>query len=260
MCSCLFILNLNPVLLDLGFLQIRYYSLAYIIGFLLAYYVLYKAAKSKKVENLTEESVEDFMIYLILGVIIGGRLGYFIFYDPSTFWTQPLEVLKIWLGGMSFHGGLIGGIIGYYFFRKKHNIKFYDLADIISLPLAFALVLGRIANFINGELWGTISNAPWCVKFQDVEGCRHPSQLYEALKNFIIFGVLFFMNKKVFPRGTLFWAFVTLYGLGRFIVDFYRVPTTLIAGIPIGQILNFAMIFVGGYFLYKINKTKTFIK
>ncbi|NQU98822.1 prolipoprotein diacylglyceryl transferase [Candidatus Woesearchaeota archaeon] len=243
---------MNPVLLKLGFLEIRYYSLVYIIGFLLAYFVLIKAVKSKKVKNLTKAAAEDFMVYLILGSIIGGRLFHFIFFNPSVIWTDPLEILFIWHGGISFHGGLIGAVVGYYFFRKKYDVKFYDLADLLMIPFAFTLFLGRIANFINGELWGTVTNVNWCVQFQGVEGCRHPSQLYEAAKNLVIFGVLWFMkDMKKLKKGMIFWSFVLMYGLLRFIVNFWRDVDR-----EMGQILSLIMVVIAVYFLFKLKNSK----
>jgi len=252
----MFIHNIDPVLIRLGFLEIRYYSLVYIIGFLLAYYVLWNAAKSKKVKNLTKDAVENFMIYLILGSIIGGRLGHFIFYNPSIFWTNPLEILFIWHGGISFHGGIIGAVIGTFLFKKKHKVAFYDLADLLMIPFAFTLFLGRIANFINGELWGTVTNVKWCVQFPDVEGCRHPSQLYEAAKNLVISGVLWFMKDlKKLKKGMIFWSFVLLYGVLRFVVNFWRDDSRFL-GISMGQFLSLIMVVLAVIFLFRLRKNK----
>ncbi|MBU1200965.1 MAG: prolipoprotein diacylglyceryl transferase [Nanoarchaeota archaeon] len=252
----MFIHNINPVLVKLGFLEIRYYSLVYIIGFLVTYYILLKLAKKKKIKNLTKEGVEDFMIYFILGSIIGGRVLDFLFYNPSVFWTNPLEILYIWHGGMSFHGGLIGAITGAFLFIKKHKVEFYDLADIIVLPLSFFLFLGRIANFINGELWGTVTNVSWCVKFQGVEDCRHPSQLYEAAKNLAIFGFLMFFKKRKLKKGVIFWNFVLLYGALRFITNIWREDSRFL-GLSMGQYLSLAMVILAGIYLYRINSAKT---
>ena len=247
----MFIHNLNPVLLSIGPLEIRYYSLVYILGFLLAYWVLYKVAKDKKVKNLTTQAVDDFMVYLILGTIIGGRLFHFIFYDPSVIWTNPLEILMIWHGGMAFHGGLIGALIGYWLFNKKHKVAFYDIADILMMPLAFALFLGRIANFINGELWGTVTNVKWCVVFPQADNlCRHPSQLYEAFYSLGIFFILWFEKARFkLQKGTIFWSFVLMYGLFRFIANFWRDVDAVT-----GQILSFIMVVVAVVFLVKLRK------
>jgi len=247
--------NMNPVLLNLGFLQIRYYSLVYIVGFLVTYYLLLKVAEKKIVKNLTKDAVEDFIIYLIFGTIIGGRVLDFVFYNPSIIWTNPLEILYIWHGGMSFHGGLIGAVIGTFLFTKKHKVEFYDIADIIVLPLSFFLFLGRIANFINGELWGTVTNVPWCVNFPGVEGCRHPSQIYEAIKNLAIFGFLMFFRKRKLKKGVMFWTFVLLYGTLRFLTNFFRDDTRWF-GLSMGQYLSLAMFIVAIVFLYRINRHK----
>ncbi|MFC2134057.1 prolipoprotein diacylglyceryl transferase [Bacteroidota bacterium] len=252
----MFIHNINPVLLKLGFLEIRYYSLAYIIGFLIAYFVLLQVAKENKVKNLTKDSVEDFMIYLILGSVIGGRVLNFVFYQPQVFWTNPLEILMIWHGGMSFHGGLIGAIIGYFLFRRKHKVAFYDLADNLMIPLAFALFLGRIANFINGELWGTITNASWCVEFRGAEGCRHPSQLYEAIYSLFIGFILLFMKAKMkLKKGVIFWSFVLMYGTLRFFVNFVREDPRWL-GISMGQLLSLTMAVIAVVFLWRILRNR----
>ncbi len=248
----MFIHNINPILLDLGFFQIRYYSLVYIIGFLLGYYIIYLAAKKKTIKNLTVEAVDDFMIYLIIFSIIGGRLGHFIFWDITYFWTDPFEILKIWHGGLSIHGGILGAIGGYFLFRRKHKVDFYSLADLAVYPLAFTLFLGKIANFINGELWGTITTVSWCVKFQGAEGCRHPAQLYESLKNLFIFSVLYFTRNKTWKTGTRFWLFILLYGILRTVINFWREDMRWF-GLSMGQYLSIIMIFVAIYFLYKLN-------
>lgn len=248
----MFVHNFDPVLVSFGFIQIRWYSLAYIIGFLLAYYVLLQAAKRKDFPGLTKDAVEDFIVYLIAGTIIGGRLGHFLFYSPSTFFTNPLEILFIWHGGMAFHGGLIGAILGTWLFKKKHNVAFYDLADTIMIPLAFALFLGRIANFINGELWGYVTSVAWCVEYEGL--CRHPSQIYEALYSLTIMFILLAMKKrKEWAKGTIFWTFVLLYGVFRFVLNFWRADPTFL-GISMGQFLSLIMVAVSIYFLNKIRK------
>jgi len=190
------------------------------------------------------------MVYFILGTIIGGRLGHFLFYDISIFWTNPLQILMIWNGGMAFHGGILGGIIGAFLFLKKSKVKFYEMADKLMMPLAFALFLGRIANFINGELWGPITDVSWCVVFPNILGCRHPSQLYEAFYSILIFFILWFMKSKYkLKKGVVFWSFIAMYGLFRFIANFWREVDQVT-----GQVLSLIMVVVAGYFLYKILK------
>jgi len=241
------------VIVKLGFLEIRWYSLAYIFGILLTYFILRKIAKQGRVKNLTLEKVDDLVVYLTLGLIIGARLFYFIFYNPAYFWTDPLEIFQIWHGGMSFHGGLIGMILGMVYFSKKFKVKFYDVADIVVIPVSLALFLGRIMNFINVDMLGTVSNLPWCVKYSGVEGCRHPISIYEALKNLGIFFILAFTyQKKKLKSGRLFWLFVLLYGVLRFVITFMR-DDPVYFGFNIGQWLCLVMIGVSVVFLVKKN-------
>ena len=218
--------NLDPVLFSLGPLEIRYYGIVYVLGFLAAYWMLSKAAEKKLVPNLTKDSVDNYILYLFLGLLIGARLFYFLFWSETSLLSDPLALFRIWEGGMSFHGALIGILVATYIFCKRNKVSLMALADIIVLPTALALFLGRIANFINGELVGTVTNIGWCVNFPGYEGCRHPSQLYEAAKNLGIFFVLLWMYGRkqvlVFKEGFLFWNFVGLYGLFRIITNIWR--------------------------------------
>ena len=242
--------NIDPILFNLGPLEIRYYGLAYILGFILAYSVLYKASDLKKL-SLTRKQVDDYLTWCLLGVVVGGRLGYFLFYSPSTFFTNTLEVLKVWNGGMSFHGALIGvGLVTYYY-SKKNKLGIYEPADLLSVPGLIALGLGRIANFINGEIVGVKTAVAWCVDFGD--GCRHPVQLYLAGKNFLVAGFLHFLSKKEREPGFIFWNFVLFYGLGRFILDWRIEPRYF--GFTIGQYLCLIMVILGIYML-RFNKKK----
>ncbi|HHE36380.1 MAG TPA: prolipoprotein diacylglyceryl transferase [Candidatus Woesearchaeota archaeon] len=245
----MFFHNINPVLGTIGPLEIRYYGLVYALGFLVTYFLLRWAAKKKKIKNLTPSRADTLIIYLILGAIIGARLFLFIFYHPIELIRKPFEVLMLWHGGMSFHGGIIGVVIAGLLFCKKHKISFYELADLLVIPAAFFLFLGRIANFINGELVGIRTSVPWCVVFKDYEGCRHPSQIYEALKNLLIFFVLLFLYtkkslKKKLGQGIIFWSFVIMYGMLRFVVTFWREDPRFL-GLSIGQYLCLLMIIIG---------------
>lgn len=247
--------NINPVLFRIGFLEVRYYGLAYILGILLAYLVLRHYVK-KGALKLTSNELEDLMFYIIAGLILGGRLLYFLFYSPLTYLKDPLEIFRLWHGGMSFHGGLIGISVAVLLFCSKHKIKFYDIADLIVIPGALALFFGRIANFINGELIGTVTNVPWCVQYPGVSGCRHPSQTYEALKNMAIFFCLIGVKgRKKLKPGTLFWLFVLLYGSLRFLVTFYREDVRYF-GLSIGQYLSLGMAILAALFLYKNWRSK----
>ena len=244
----MFIHNLDPVLLHLGPLEIRYYGLVYILGFFLAAWWM-KYLVKKHMLDLEDEEIWDLSFYLLVGVIIGSRLG-MIFWQPSFYLNDPIEILKIWNGGMSFHGGFLGIIAALYWYSKKKNIKFLKLADILSIPAIFALALGRIANFINGELWGRTTDVNWCVVFpQKDELCRHPSQLYAAGKRFVVFGWLLFLSlKNKFKDGFIFWNFILFEGLGRIIVDFYR-QDILYYGFSRGQWMSLVMVIVAIYAL-----------
>jgi phosphatidylglycerol:prolipoprotein diacylglycerol transferase len=259
----LFYHNINPVLSNLGPFEIRYYGLVYALGFLATYFLFRRIAKQKKIPNFTPEKADTFMLYLILGAIIGARLLLFVFYEPRTFITDPLEILKTWHGGMSFHGGLIGAVLAGLLFCKKHRVSFYKLADFAVLPLAVCLFFGRIANFINGELVGIKANVPWCVVFPGYDGCRHPSQLYEAAKNVVIFvtlSILYFNKsiKKKLKDGMIFWIFVLMYGTLRFFISFLRDPGTdpVWFGLSMGQYLCLLMVIVSTFFLSKYKRIK----
>lgn len=248
--------NLDPVIFSIGPLAIRWYSLVYIIGFIIAFYVLQFAIEKKKIK-LTKKELDDFIFYFMIFSILGGRLGYVLFYNLSYYITKPLQIFAVWQGGMSFHGGLIGAILYAIYFTKKHKVTFYQLADLLVVPFAGVLVLGRIANFINGELFGHVTTpekTPWCV-IHDGE-CKHPSQIYEAIKNLITFIVLLVMHFKLkLKEGILFWSFVLMYGLGRFITDFWRAadPTDPIyGGLLIGQYLSLVMVVSAVVFLWRL--------
>jgi len=248
--------NINPVLLHIGPVQIRYYGLAYIFGIILSYIILRKFIKEDRIKNMDLNKLDDLMFYMIVGLILGARLFYFLFYDFSLLIKNPLEFFMVWHGGMSFHGAFLGVILVIYFFCRKHNISFYALTDLLVIPAALALFIGRIMNFVNGELIGTKTNLPFCIQYKDVEGCRHPSQIYEALKNLFIFFVLWYLYaKKKLKEGLIFWYFVFLYGTLRFFINFFRDDPRFF-GISTGQYLSLLMVFIAVYFIFKIRKKK----
>ncbi|MDO8741191.1 MAG: prolipoprotein diacylglyceryl transferase [Candidatus Woesearchaeota archaeon] len=256
--------SIDPVLFRLGSLEIRYYGIIYALGFVIAYFMIYHLAKKGKLK-LTKDDVADFVFYLLIGTVIGARVFYVVFYDPVYFINNPLMIPAVWHGGLSFHGGLVGAIIAGLLFCRKKKISFYEIADIAVIPLALGLFLGRIANFINGELIGRITNVPWCVKFQNFEGCRHPSQIYEAIKNLFMFSVLWFVydlktKGKKLPAGSLFWLFVIMYSVLRFFIEFFRMPDEQLGfiafGLTMGQILNIVMFLTALFFLIRFNYKK----
>ncbi len=254
----MFIHNIDPVLLSLGSLQIRYYGLVYFLGFVFLYFFLRYQARKGLIKNLTEEKVETLILYAFIGLMIGARLFTFVFYYPQALLADPLVLFKIWQGGMSFHGGLVGVVVAGYLFSKKHNVKFYSLADLIVIPAAIIVFFGRIANFINAELPGTVTDFALCVEYPNhpIQGCRHPYVIYEGLKNlFIGIGLYFVYKSKVFKEGVVFWGFIFLYALLRFFIDFLR-EEPLFLGISMGQFLSVTFIIVSVYYLYNYNGLK----
>jgi phosphatidylglycerol:prolipoprotein diacylglycerol transferase len=199
------------------------------------------------------------MILLTFALIIGARLFEVFIYNPSYYLQNPAQIIAVWKGGLSFHGGLIGVIIAGYLFARKKKIKFLHLCDIFVVPLALAQVLGRIGNFINGELYGTITRLPWGMKFPGAEGFRHPSQLYEAAYNLVIFSFLFIKRNKKQPAGYLLSYFLILYPIFRFFTEFVREPEVMIGFLTMGQVLNIGM-FIGGIGLFYWIKKKILSK
>lgn len=233
--------NLDPVILRLGFLEIRHYGLVYIFGFLISLGWMFYLKKRGRVK-LDKEEIWDLSFWLMLGLLIGSRV-FEVFWEPGIYLTRPWELLMVWKGGMSFHGGLAGIIIAAWLFCKKKRISFYKIADLLSVPTIFALALGRIANFINGELVGRITSVDWCVVFPGYDqACRHPSTLYSAGKRFLVFGWLLFLSfKQEFKAGFIFWNFIFWVGLGRIIIDFYR-EDILYLGFSLGQWFSLVMV------------------
>lgn len=251
--------NINPVLLDLGPLEIRYYGLFYIVGIAIGYFLLRHFIRKKQL-NLTEDELLDLIIYIAFGLLLGSRIFYFIFYNFSWLLQNPLNLFKLWEGGMSFHGGLIGVIAAGYLFCRQKKKNFLEIADYVVMPIAIGLAIGRLGNFINGELFGRPTTLPWAVNFGDGIA-RHPSQLYEAAKNIIIFSTLWLIKDKTFPTGFRFWLFVTMYGCLRFTIEFVREPDPqlgfFLQYFTMGQLLSGAMIIMGSYSLWCISKQNT---
>ena len=238
--------NFDPAFLSFGSFEIRYYGLVWVLGFLLVYYFLNKARKEERLE-ISKDNLESYMLYLILGVFFGARLFHVIFSEPSFYFSNPLKIFAFWEGGVAFHGGLVGALLVSYYFVKKHSISLLKLGDVIVVPMVLVLALGRITNFINGELYGVATDVSWCVNFPNISECRHPTQLYESLANFFIFGILF-LNKKR-KEGTIFWMFVLLMGVTRFLISFLRVDVKFLS-LSDGQYFSLVMIIIGVYFLW----------
>jgi phosphatidylglycerol:prolipoprotein diacylglycerol transferase len=257
-------LGLNPIALDLGFLQVHWYSLAYIAGILLGWYYLTRLI-DRPGAPMARRHADDFVFYATLGILVGGRLAYVFFYQPEIL-LHPLDIFKLWQGGMSFHGGALGVSVGILYLARKNGLSWLRIHDYIACCAPFGLFFGRIANFVNGELWGRPTDVPWAIIFPGApDGLpRHPSQLYEAgLEGLVLGLVLAFFFWRTDARnqpGKLVGIFLLGYGLSRFIIEFFREPDaqlgTLSWGLTMGQTLTVPMLIGGVYLIATASKRK----
>ena len=253
--------NLDPILLDFGFFVIRWYSLSYIIGITLGWFLGKKIFIS---DSFLRDKFDDFITYLILGIIVGGRLGYVIFYNPSYYLNNIFDIFKIWQGGMSFHGGLLGTIIVSILYAKKNDQNFFIYCDIVSIVAPIGIFFGRVSNFINSELYGIETKLPWAVKFIQVDDLfRHPSQLYEAIfEGLVLFIILIYFWKRNFLKtpGLISGLFLVFYSIFRFIIEFFRVPDAqlgyLFLNLTMGQIISVLFFLAGSFIFIKKNEIK----
>ena len=244
--------NFDPVAFQIFSLEIRWYSLSYIAGILLGWILSKKIFISDL--NL-KEKFDDYISYIILGIIVGGRLGYVLFYNFSYYSNNLIEIFKIWQGGMSFHGGLIGVVVISVWFAKKNYQNAFIYLDIISLVAPIGIFFGRIANFINSELYGTVTNLPWAVKFMQIDNLyRHPSQLYEAIfEGLMLFLILLYFRNRGFIKipGLISGLFLIFYSFFRFVIEFFRVPDEhlgyIFFNLSMGQIISFIFLLIGIY-------------
>lgn len=255
--------NLNPVIISFSNspLKITWYSLSYVLGILSAWcYIRY--LNKKLTSPLSSKLIDDLITYLIIGIIAGGRLGYVIFYDLDYNLNNPLNIFKTWNGGMSFHGGLVGVIIATAIYCNYYKIKFFQITDLLACAAPIGLFFGRIANFINAELYGRATDASWGVIFPGQTSARHPSQIYEAFLEgallFIIFLTIY--NKIKNYRGIASGLFLILYAMFRSFVEIYREPDShigfIVSKITMGQLLSIPMIILGIYIIYCSLKNK----
>lgn len=253
--------NIDPVIFHVGPLAVRWYGLMYVVGFVLAFFLIRSYVNFHKIK-LSTNDIYDLIFYGALSLIVGGRLGAVIFYYLPYFIDNPIAIFKIWEGGMSFHGGLIALIIFGVIFSKIKKVSLLTIGDFTAIPAAIGVFFARIGNFINGELYGRVTEVPWAMEFPAAEGLRHPSQIYEMIQNLIIALVLLVIwRKKNLPTGFLFALYLILYGVGRSITEFFRQPDphpfeALIDPLTMGQFLSVPMAIVGIILLVYIYKGK----
>lgn len=242
--------TINPTILHLGPLEIRWYGLMYVLAFFVTYYYVRGAIRQGKL-NLTEKELDSLLGWMVVCMILGARLFYAVFYNPTYFMDSPWKILFVWEGGLSFHGGLVGvAFAAWWYGTRKKGIPLLHLADIFCVPIALGNAFGRIGNFINGELYGVATNLPWSVVFPGAEGARHPTQLYEALYNVVIFGVLYSIRNKNWKDGTLFGVYLMLYGIFRFAVEFIKdLPSY--GPLTMGQWLTLPVFLIGIWLVWR---------
>jgi phosphatidylglycerol:prolipoprotein diacylglycerol transferase len=240
---------IDPVFLHLGPLQLRWYGLMYLLGFVGGYALLRRW--SLQAQYPWRDRLSDLLFYVLLGVILGGRLGYVLFYKPAYYGQNPWQIVQVWQGGMSFHGGLLGVVVATLLYCWRTSTPLWPVADLLAGAAPIGLGLGRMGNFINGELWGRPTDLPWGVIFPGAGMVpRHPSQLYEAfLEGIVLFLLLLWLRRKPLSPGVLFFIFLTTYGIMRFVVEFVRQPDShlglLALNLSLGQYLCLPMIMIG---------------
>lgn len=239
--------NIDPILIHLwGPFQIRWYSLLYVGGFLVGRFILTKLAREKR-SLFSPNDMEQLVLWILICAVIGARIIYCIFYDPKSLMANPLYLFQVYRGGLSFHGGLLGTIVAAVMFTRKKGIPFWNLGDAMAIATPTGLAMGRLGNFINGELWGRVTTVPWAVIFKEGGPLpRHPSQLYELfLEGFVLFGILLFVRKRQTRDGAVGMTFLIGYTIIRFIVEFFREPDAQLGylwlNLSMGQLLSIAM-------------------
>ncbi len=279
--------QIDPIAFSLGPLKVHWYGIAYALAFVAAWFLGRSRVRAGRLPGVDDNGYGDLMFYCMLGVVLGGRIGYILFYDLPTYLAHPLQVFKVWEGGMSFHGGLLGVLLASWWWARKQRLHFFDVMDFVAPLVPAGLGFGRLANFINGELWGKYTGTHWGVIFPttdpNVSGlglnatqlqaqyaagmldrfARHPTQLYEALlEGLVLFCVLWGYSRKPRPRYAVSGLFALLYGVFRFAVEFVRVPDQqlqyLFGGwLTMGQLLSLPLVVVGLYWLWLSRRSPT---
>jgi len=252
--------HIDPILVQIGPLAIRWYSLAYIAGVVIGWLLVKRELKKRPLAGLPAEKMEDMVVWAIAGIIFGGRLAYVLFYKPEYYLSNPLEALQLWKGGMSFHGGCFGFAFAFYLFCRKHGIQYFKLMDLMACVAPIGIGFGRLANFINGELWGRYTTVPWAMVFPNADILpRHPSQLYEAalegaLLLIIMLALLHYTKLRERP-GMLSGIFLIGYGCARIFCEFFREPDAQLGflweGATMGQLLSVPMLLLGAFLVMR---------
>ncbi len=258
---------INPIAVEVGSVAIRWYGIAYMAGLLLGWFYIRKLLGDSELWTnkppMVPELADDLVLWATIGVVAGGRLGFVLFYEPSFYLANPLKIFAVWEGGMAFHGGLIGTGLAIYLFARRHKISFLPVFDLAAAAVPIGLFFGRIANFINAELWGRVSDVPWAMVFPGAGPLpRHPSQLYEAaLEGIVLFAVLRFFthNRKALARpGKVAGIFLAGYGLARIVSEVFREydPAHVFAAGPFtaGIVYSIPMVLLGAYFIYRAER------
>ena len=243
----------DPVAFSFGSWSIRWYGILLALGFFLGYMIFKKFALEK---GFSESLVDDFFIWLVPSGIVGARLFEVLVYEPAYYFANPLKIFYVWEGGLASHGGMIGAFFAVYVVSKKYKMHFYDLADLLPVPFFIGAALGRIGNFINGELVGKVTSVPWAVHFQGYEGLRHPSQVYESFKNFFLAGVFFSVKNLKLPKGSLFWAALGSYSVLRFVVEFWK-DLPVYYQLTVAQWISLPLIIISAMMFYKVQKIQS---
>jgi phosphatidylglycerol:prolipoprotein diacylglycerol transferase len=256
----------DPVAFHIGPLAVRWYGLMYLVGFALFAVLGKYRARAGPVPGWSARDIDDMLLYGVVGVILGGRLGYVLFYKPGYYFAHPLEIFSVWQGGMSFHGGFLGVLIALLLFARSRHKSWLAITDFVAPLIPLSLGAGRLGNFINGELWGRVTDVPWAMVFPQVgPEPRHPSQLYEfGLEGVLLFVVLWIYTRRRRPRGAPSGLFLVGYGLCRFLVEFAREPDSFLGylalGFTMGQWLSLPMIVIGAAMIayaYRRDSTDT---
>jgi len=250
---------LDPVFLSIGPLQFRWYGLMYVLGFIASYFLIRSEITRKKLP-LTQDNAADLIFYCAMGVILGGRIGYILFYNLTYYFENPLRIFAVWEGGMSFHGGFLGVLAASMLYARSKELGFFSVMDMIAQCAPIGLGLGRIGNFINGELYGRVTDASWGMIFPGGGDLpRHPSQLYEAvLEGAVLFFIVRMVDRRFAANSAASWTFCAGYGLFRFIVEFFREPDFQMGmfggALSMGQLLSLPMFLLGAFMLIRLSR------